>query len=194
MNFSQIEKEDLLKAWIAISFAFAIFHVQLNSPEFIMTFIISLITVGMAFLLHELAHKYVAQRYGCWAEFRADDKMLVIMVLLAFFSPVLFAAPGAVYIIGGHINKEKNGKISLAGPAINIVLALVFFALLFFIQLEGIFFDAVFYGFQINSFIALFNMIPFGNFDGEKILRWNKIIYVATVFFSGILVVIPQFI
>ena len=35
-----------------------------------------LIAVGPAFLLHEIGHKIVAKRHGCWAEFRADPKGL----------------------------------------------------------------------------------------------------------------------
>ena len=37
------------------------------------------------------------------------------------------------------------------------------------------------YGFMINSWLALFNLIPFGNFDGVKILRWNKAVYFIMV-------------
>ena len=36
------------------------------------------VTVGSGFLIHELCHKVVAQRYRCWAEFRSDDKMLLM--------------------------------------------------------------------------------------------------------------------
>ena len=33
------------------------------------------------------------------------------------------------------------------------------------------------YGFKINVWLALFNMIPVWNFDGSKILKWNKYVY-----------------
>ena len=39
-----------------------------------------------------------------------------------------------------------------------------------------------------------FNMIPFLNFDGEKILAWNKLVYIATVAFSAFLVFLPNII
>jgi len=41
--------------------------------SFIIALFISLFTLGIGFLLHELAHKFVAQRYGCFAEFRSFD-------------------------------------------------------------------------------------------------------------------------
>lgn len=31
----------------------------------------------------------------------------------------------------------------------------------------------------INAFLAVFNLIPFGVFDGLKVFRWNKIIWAA---------------
>ena len=189
MKFSQTEKHHLLKAWLALSFAFAILYSSIFSPEFIIYFIISLLTVGLGFILHEIAHKYVAQRYGCWAEFRADDRMLIFTVISAFLG-FIFAAPGAVYI-QGHVTVEKNGKISLAGPVTNIVLSILFLSLIIYLPYLGLLTTALSFGYRINAFIALFNMIPFMNFDGKKIIKWNKIIYFVTIFVSGILVMLP---
>ena len=45
----------------------------------------------------------------------------------------------------------------------------------------GIVRDVSYYGVMINSWIAIFNLIPFGIFDGVKILRWNKVIYAMLV-------------
>src|SRR3989338_11652374 len=162
MKYSSIEKHDLIKAWFAISLAFTIAFNGFSN--FINVFLLSVVIVGLSFLLHELAHKYLAQKYGCWAEFRADNKMLLVMLVISFFH-IIFAAPGAVWI-HGHVSTEKNGKISLAGPLTNIVLALIFLSLLF-MPITDPLIDIASYGFQINSFIALFNMIPFMNFDGE---------------------------
>src|SRR5437016_3353532 len=40
------------------------------------------LAVGSGFVLHELAHKVVAQRYGHWAEFRAQFGNLLLSYLL----------------------------------------------------------------------------------------------------------------
>ena len=50
---------------------------------------------------------------------------LILAIVTAAFGFV-FAAPGAVYIQGEYISKEENGKISIAGPLINIGLAILF--------------------------------------------------------------------
>ena len=179
ISTSETEIRDILKAWIAISIAFAIMlSKSVFSSDFYTKFIIASLTVGIGFLLHELGHKIVAQRYGCFAEFRAFDGMLLLAIAMSFFG-VLFAAPGAV-MISGHVNRKRNGHISVAGPVINLALALIFLALVF-ANLPDLFKSIAYYGFVINSWLALFNMIPFGFFDGYKILKWSKISYGAIV-------------
>ena len=181
MKFSKTELKDLSKAWIAISVAFTILLGE--GDNLIHTFVLSGLTVGVAFLFHELGHKFVAQRYGLWSEFRSYDLMLFLAILMSFFGFIL-AAPGAV-LIKGNVNREKGGKISLAGPLINIILAIVFIISGFFVVNR--FFD---YGGLINSWIALFNLIPAWNFDGRKILDWNKLVYYFVLVLAIVLVFI----
>lgn len=173
ISTSETELKDLLKAWVAISIAFAI-ALSHTLSGFYAKFVIASLTVGIGFLFHEMGHKIVAQRYGCFAEFRSFDNMLLLAIAMSFFG-VIFAAPGAV-MISGRVNKIKNGKISAAGPIVNLFLAVLFLALIF-IQLPKLFKDIAYYGFIINSWLALFNMIPFWLFDGYKILRWSKLVY-----------------
>lgn len=185
ISTSEIELKDLVKAWIAISVAFAILlSGSIFSSDFYAKFVIASLTVGTGFLLHELGHKVVAQRYKCFAEFRSFDMMLVLAIAMSFFGFIL-AAPGAV-MISGKVNKSKNGVISAAGPIVNLILAAIFMALIFS-PLPKLFKDVSYYGFIINSWLALFNMLPFWLFDGFKVLKWNKMAYgliaaVAVVF------------
>jgi len=174
---SRIEIRDILKAWFAISLAFAI--VLRNSEiSFTYIFIISALTVGIGFLLHELAHKITAQQFGCEAEFRSFDSMLMLAILMSFLGFII-AAPGAVFI-SGPVGKRRNGKISAAGPLMNLALAFVFLAVSL-VTANKILLTICSYGFMINTWLALFNMLPFGNFDGVKILRWNKAVYFSMV-------------
>ena len=168
---SEIEIRDILKAWAAISIAFAI-ALSSGLSDFYAKFIIASLTVGIGFLLHELGHKAVAQRYGCFAEFRSFDSMLLLAIAMSFFG-FIFAAPGAV-MISGRVNSKKNGIISAAGPVVNLILGLIFL-ILTFLPLPNLFKPVAYYGFVINSWLALFNMIPLWLFDGYKIFRWNKI-------------------
>lgn len=183
MKFSHKEKKDLFFAGIMISFAFAIllsggFNLNFNSGFFII-FIIAFFTAGIGFLLHEMMHKYFAVKYKLFGEFKAFYGMLWIAILFSFFGFII-AAPGAVFI-KGNITKEKNGKISLAGPMTNLVLALIFLILILFLESEGIFRMFLKFGFTINSLLAAFNMIPAMPFDGKKVYAWNKKIYLLVL-------------
>jgi len=179
MKFSRYEIKEIVKAWIAVSIVFAIALVGL-SGNLIIAIPIALITGGIAFLFHELAHKYVAQNYRCWAEFRANDSALVMGLLLSL-AGVIILAPGGVYIHGA--SKNQHGKIALAGPMMNVVLALIFH----WMASANILTVITQYGFKINAYLAVFNMIPFGPFDGHSVWQWNKLAYFTGIAAAGAL-------
>lgn len=187
---SRTEVVDIVKAWLALSLAFAFIYSGASilngeigkafSLHFIVIFCISLFTAGLGFLLHELAHKFVAQHYGCAAEFRAWDQLLYLAVALAVFIGFIFAAPGAV-MISGMITRKENGLISAAGPATNYVLAMLFLGLPYVLpQWSNVFAT----GFSINIWLGLFNLIPFGPLDGRKVFDWNKVVWGAMLAFG----------
>jgi len=194
IHTSNKELKDLLVAWLFVSFAFAIARTVGNgitfasffSIEFIVFILISALTVGLAFLLHELAHKIVAQRYKCWAEFRADITMLSLGVLMSFLG-VVFVAPGAVMIFG-NIDYRQNGKVSMAGPLTNIILAILMLPLLFMNFSSNLVNNIIDSGYLINAWLALFNMIPFWNFDGAKIYAWNRKIFYSMIIAAAFLI------
>ncbi len=167
-GFTTSKKElfDLLKAWIIISLAFTIASTGFS----LIMFLTSLFTVGLGFIIHEFSHKLVAQSYGVPSEFRSADKMLFFALLMSF-GGFVFAAPGAV-VIAGRVSREENGKISLAGPLSNLIIGIIFYALFYFFNITFLY-----YGSMINIWLALFNLLPFGNLDGLKVLHWNKKVY-----------------
>jgi Zn-dependent protease len=128
---------------------------------------------AFSFIIHELAHKITAQRHGLWAEFRIT-MFGALITMVSIISPFKIISPGAV-MVGGMADKETIGKTSIAGPVTNIVLAL---ALLAISQIfDGLFGFVFYFGLLINSFIALFNLIPFGVLDGYKVFLWSKMIW-----------------
>ena len=135
-----------------------------------------------SFIAHELAHKITAQHHGLWAEFRVTLPGALI-TLLSIVSPFKIISPGAV-MVGGMADRETIGKTSIAGPLTNIVLAL-FFLILTESFRGSIAFFAFYFGLLVNSFIAMFNMIPFGILDGFKVFFWNKIVW-ALVFSAAL--------
>ncbi len=190
MKFSRKETKDLMYAGLMISLAFAILLsgglavlTRISSIGFLIVFLVAFFTAGIGFLLHELMHKYISQCYGLFAEFRASYKMLWLAIAFSFFGFII-AAPGAVYIhdrFGRGISRERNGKISVAGPMTNVVLALLFLILILTLSAGEIIRDLLSFGLTINSLLAAFNMIPFMPFDGAKVFAWNKPVYWITL-------------
>jgi len=130
-----------------------------------------------SFFIHEIAHKIIAQKTGLWAEFRLTlwGSLLTIVFMIL---PVIFKiiSPGAV-MISGSAKRHEIGKISIVGPLTNIILACSFIGLMFLSPTYNWIFII---GALFNSYIALFNLIPFGILDGFKVFNWNKIIWLAT--------------
>ncbi len=195
--FSRIEIRDIIIAWMALGLAFSLalagggLSLASNSSSATLGDVasligISLLTVGPGFVFHELSHKFVAQRYGFWAEFRMWPMGLALALITSLIG-VIFAAPGATYISGANISKTENGWISLSGPMTNLVIAILFLPLLLYTggiaQLVG------FIGFRVNSLLGLFNLIPFGPLDGSKVLSWSKSAWVAALVPLGALFV-----
>jgi Zn-dependent protease len=192
-RISRREEFDLFVAWIAISLAFAIIFLRDTGradPVIALLFLgVSLLTVGIGFILHEMAHKFTAIQYGFWAEFRKDNIMLVVAVALAALVGVVFAAPGATIIYdttGRGISREQNGKISAAGPVVNLLLCIPFAVLLIYggggMSLTGNIATMIgMIGFQVNAMIAAFNMLPVSVLDGKKVLVWNKVVFVILI-------------
>jgi Zn-dependent protease len=199
--FSKVEVRDIIIAWFTLGVAF-LFTYQgalatigvassgLAGTMQVLVFLgVFLITVGSGFVLHELSHKFTAQRYGFWAEFRMWPLGLLLALGSALLIGFLFAAPGATYIMGENITIEENGKISLAGPITNIVIAAAF--LPFLLVGQGILQVVGYFGVYVNVILALFNMLPIFPLDGSKVFKWNKPVWV-TVFVALLLVFFYQ--
>jgi Zn-dependent protease len=200
-RISRQERLDLLIAWGAISLAFSLifrdnFELIRIFPDplirFIFSLMFSMVTVGIGFVAHEMAHKFTAMKYGFWAEFRKDNTMLVVAVALAALVGVVFAAPGATVIYdsgrfgGGGINREQNGKISAAGPLTNLLLCIPFAGLLLYggasSNLTGNVATLIgMIGLQVNAMIAAFNMLPVSVLDGRKVLAWNPVVFAILI-------------
>ena len=192
-KFTASEIRDLIIAFIVISLCFAIVNAGRDVNAILNILPIVMVGVGAGFILHELGHKFVSMKYGYWAEFKLWPQGLLLALITSFFGFV-FAAPGAVYTYANYMTDEINGKISIAGPIVNIALALVFLAIATVVYPSVFSSDTsllIFYisavGYSINSFLAVFNLLPIGNLDGSKVLSWNIGIWLVTIAVAGVL-------
>ncbi len=192
---------DLLLSFVVLTIAFSMVGGGLSGLSTERLIIIA-VAVGTGFLLHELAHKFVAQRYGYIAEYKASLWGLALTVIMALVFGFVFAAPGAVMIRKPAYSSQqtfsnfegdedaywdrlerKAGSedlwISLAGPMTNIVLTMLFFALLMSgFMTSNLLVGIAWTAFQINLMLAAFNLIPIDPLDGGKIFRGNALVWV----------------
>ncbi len=179
------EIKDILISVLALSLAFTVARIDgifgiargtsLTPADGALLFLVSLFTLGIGFVLHEMAHKYMAIRYGSWAAYRMWPMGLMLALGGSLFG-VVFAAPGATYIYTPYMGRRENGIISLVGPLTNVALAFVFLlaAPLILLALPPLVAEMLIaQGIGINLWLALFNMLPIGPLDGKKVLDWS---------------------
>jgi len=186
ITFGKVELQNIFLAVGALTLAFTLSMFLYWNITGLTTIELLLFALGTSFtavitgfMLHEFAHKVLAQRNGAWAEFRAYPFGLALAIIFALLG-FIFAAPGAVYI-QGMISRRQNGLISIAGPLTNLVLGLGFLSVGLFLgpstDLLGL---ALYWIGSINLVLAAFNLLPIPPFDGYKVLKWSIPIYLVT--------------
>lgn len=186
ISFSAVEMLHLAAGVAILTFAFAVVRGPATYPERLLpsttNLLASFLAVTTGFVLHELAHKIVAQRYGHWAEFRAAFLGLLFALGIAIFSGLLAALPGATWI-QGNVTRKESGVISLVGPGLNFVVAWAAFPFAIALNPNDTVPTIFSMVAQVNSVLALFNLLPLVFFgvalDGRKVWRWNPWIWTA---------------
>lgn len=184
------EIEEMIISMLAIMVAFTIAVWGIGvffQPGLVYKLLIIGFTVGIGFMTHEMGHKYAAEKFGSPSRFVMWPQGLLFMFLLAPFG-FIFAAPGAVYIFK-RMGRVENGIVSLAGPVMNMILYLIFAAILIlsgifqFKLSEPVFLISVI-GMQINALLATFNLLPILILDGAKVMNWDFKIWLAAFLIS----------
>ena len=189
IRFGSTEKKHLIIGTALVSAAGISFF--LGGPFSYVGLAVATVLFAMGFILHELAHKYVAQGYGLWAEFRLNMTG-VLLTALSALSPFKFIAPGAV-MIGGFVDRDKMGRTAIAGPLVNVIMTASLLAIIPVIDHTWLY-QAILAGAAINAFLALFNLIPLAIFDGRKVYAWNRKFWAALFMLSLALTIYTNFV
>ena len=181
---------------LSVAFAFAIaggitglYYSRDPVMELSYSFIFSFAAILTGFFFHEMSHKYMASRYGLWAEYRMYPLGLMLALLFSVLLGYTIAAPGAVNVAGGA-RRFEIGRVAAAGPMANIVIGSTFLLLYMKIGLDSIYGAILGFVAMINIFLAFFNLIPFGPLDGRKIIMWNSVVWAGMFTVSLFLLVI----
>lgn len=157
----------------------------------LLTAVVSIIVLIYSAILHEIAHGVVAERLGdptarIMGRLTLDPRphidpfmsFLLPLVLILGGSPIIFGAAKPVPVDPFNLREGRKdvALVSLAGPATNLLIAIISallvkilsaFAILGSMQIYVLWFLLICV--RLNLLLAIFNMIPIPPLDGSKV-------------------------
>jgi Zn-dependent protease len=175
---SASELLDIAIMTVAVGFIFMGLFTQRTGRRFDWKLLcFACMVIAPALIMHELAHKFVANAAGLQAEFHAAYLWLGLGVMLRLArAPFIFFVPAYVSIScqaqACNTTPSVLSLIAFAGPAMNLLL---FFVAQIVIAARGARsrYWLVFWHItrRINLFLFIFNILPIPGFDGFKVLQ-----------------------
>ncbi|MBT5274875.1 hypothetical protein HOH11_02085 [Candidatus Woesearchaeota archaeon] len=146
------------------------------------------IIIAPAIIFHELAHKAVGLYFGFDSVLGISTLGLGLGVILRFIkSPIIFFIPAFVISSGASYFPAKFALLALAGPATNF--ALYWLSEWALISRKWPKYNHAFIiSRRVNLWLLILNMIPFGFFDGAKVLKGNPTLYLSVVLIGGLMI------
>jgi Zn-dependent protease len=157
--------------------------------DLVQTFAVYALPILFAITLHEAAHAYAAKYFGdltAYSQGRMSlnpvkhidpvGTLLIPIVLFFAGSPFLFGYAKPVPVEFGNLRKPKQHMawVALAGPAANLVMALMWMGLAIFLAAIGareeFFMRMAQAGILTNLVIFAFNLFPIPPLDGGRIM------------------------
>ncbi len=157
--------------------------------ELIQNFSVYVLPILFAITLHEAAHAYAAKYFGdstAYLQGRMSlnpirhidpiGTLLIPILLYVVGSPFLFGYAKPVPVDWGRLRKPKRDMawVALAGPAVNLVMALMW--LILYTVLSAMQIDEPFFlkmaqaGILVNLVIFALNLFPLPPLDGGRIM------------------------
>ena len=161
----------------------------MDYTNLIQNVLIYALPVLLAITVHEAAHGYAARHFGDNTAYalgritlnplkHIDPIGTILMPLVLIFSgsPFLFGYAKPVPVRFGNLNNPKRDMVwvALAGPASNLIMALIWGIIFYLLQGAGV--DELFFtkmaqgGILVNAVMFAFNLFPVPPLDGGRIL------------------------
>ena len=152
--------------------------------------VFSFVVLIFSIVIHEFSHGWVANHLGDPTA-RYMGRLTLnpiphIDLMGSIIVPLILLISGTGFIVGWakpvpynpyNLRDKKNGEmlVALAGPASNLLLALVFGIIIRILLIQGIgmdssiilFFSVIVF---LNILLAIFNLVPIPPLDGSKVL------------------------
>ncbi len=161
-----------------------LFGLYLKTPINTMELLITLIILLYSAILHEIAHGYVADRFGdptarLAGRLTLNPKshidlfmsILLPLSLLLSGSPVIFGGAKPVPIDPFNLKEGRKdvALVSLSGPLTNVLLAIAASILYRIFPFSDLFSAILLKIVDLNLLLAIFNLLPIPPLDGSKI-------------------------
>ncbi len=173
--FHPRELLDLIIAALAVALAFIF-------PYTLQRAVTALVIASLAYVPHELAHKFAAHFSGFRATFTLYWPGLALTLLSALpYMPFRLVFPGYVAVEGIGGNARIEGRIAAAGPLVNLALCSLL-ALLPPFYNRGLLFA--------SALISALNLLPLPPLDGSKIIKWNAGLWALMAIASAMFVLV----
>lgn len=161
-----------------------LFH---NPVQFAVTITLIIVPLLLSITFHEWAHGFVAYQFGDPTP-KLQGRLTLnpfahldpVGTLMLFIIGIGWAKPAMLNPLN-YPSKTKQMLVALAGPASNILLAVIMGFILVSIQLSNPtqtseVFKTVVMSFniiiRINLILAIFNLVPIPPLDGSRVLTW----------------------
>lgn len=201
------EIRDLAWSALGLGVAFALWEFgprfgvpgDLLSADFFGLIGVATALVAVSYIPHVMAHRVTARSMDAYAEFEMWPPGAVLAIITSFLGIVVAAVGGTrMYTKSSEryglsvpdLNVKMIGFISVVGPLINISMAVLFAFVATAVgetYVAGLnMFKVLRFGANINSFLAIANLLPFYPLDGYKILRWNSLMWFISVILAGL--------
>ncbi len=148
---------------------------------------------SIAVIPHELAHRWSARKMGCYSRYVLSPFGLILTLITAIpFIPFKIIMPGFTLVVPTTYDpvflKRLNGIVSYMGPLTNMLIAtasLTIYALLVKLGIHiYILLLFLLLNTWLNSWVAIFNLLPIPPLDGSKIITWKPSIWIVSLLFS----------
>ena len=188
--------------------------------------VFSIVVLILSIVVHEFSHGWMANHLGDPTAKHMGRLTLNpiphIDLMGSIIIPLLLLISNTGFIIGWakpvpynpyNLRDQKNGEmlVALAGPASNLLLALIFGIIIRILLIQGVAINSsivIFFGIIVlyNILLAIFNLVPIPPLDGSKILfhflpysmhsvretmERNGILFLLLFIFFGFRLIIP---
>lgn len=136
-----------------------------------------LVIAGLATMLHDLTHRYVAYRYKVTTEYQFWFLGTIVMFITTFFFGIVYSVPARTLINDvKKLGLKEQAIIAFSGPLMSMGVTLVFFLL---VPIGGWLKVIGLLGVSMNLLSAVYSLMPFDPMDGNKLYKWKKAAWAA---------------